>query len=162
MEWFDNAIHCDSNLYYFCIPGSTSLVRVIPPLLFLPLTNSELRLTYMAKEPTSTNNKHITWLLLTVNCVTSPHIRKLTDIQETRHVTATYCWYVTSSLLCQLPDIGKTQLALLLLARVMFTELLLGNVLIKYVTICYCCHGSRVHLGTQAPPLRQSSYNIRG
>jgi hypothetical protein len=42
-----------------------------------------------------------------------------------------------SPLLCQLPDTRKTQLALLLRARIMFTELLPGNVLIKYTTILF-------------------------
>jgi hypothetical protein len=40
-------------------------------------------------------------------------------------------------MLCQLPDTRKTQLAVLLRARIVFTELLPGNELIKYATVLY-------------------------
>jgi hypothetical protein len=42
---------------------------------------------------------------------------------------------VTSPLLRQLPDTWKTQLSLVLRARIVFTELLPGNALIRYATI---------------------------
>jgi hypothetical protein len=58
---------------------------------------------------------------------------------NTCHVTVTYCWCVTSPILCQLPDTWKTQLALLLWACIVFRELLPGKALIKYATILCIC-----------------------
>jgi hypothetical protein len=77
-------------------------------------------LTYIAKGRTSTNRKHISHdpypQLL---CDVTTHAQADRHAGNTCHVMATYCWCVTSLLL--------RQLALLLRARVMFTEALHGN-----------------------------------
>jgi hypothetical protein len=109
--------------YWTLLDSPLRFVHVIPPLLFhSSTTNSELY--------------HVTPTHCC--CVTSQHIHKLTDMQETCHVTATYCWCVMSPILRQLLDTRKTQLALLLRARIVFTELLSGNVLIKNATLFKC------------------------
>jgi hypothetical protein len=100
--------------------------------------NSKLRtlsLTYIAREQTSTNSKHISRALYPLLlCDITAHAQR-TDMQETCHVTTTYCWRVMSPLLRQLPHTQKTQLALLVWACIVFIELLPGNTLIKYATI---------------------------
>jgi hypothetical protein len=108
------------------------------------MTNSELlSLTFIAEGLTSTNSKYISRdpypLLL---CHVIAHAQ-LMETQETRHVTATHCWCVTSLILRQLPDTQKTQLALLMQACIVFTELLPGNTLIKYITIFSLCSDER-------------------
>jgi hypothetical protein len=109
---------------------------MIPPLLFLSTTNSELPLTYTAEGPTSTNSKHISrdpYSLLLCDVTAHPQADGLAG--NTCHVTAAYYWCVTSPILCQLSDTRKTQLVLLLWAHIVFTELLPGNELIKYATL---------------------------
>jgi hypothetical protein len=111
------------------LTSSNSLTRVLLPLLFLSLSD-ELRtpnsLIQLRDRHWPTVN---TYHVIPTHCcsVMSLHTHKLMDRQETCHMTATYCWCVMSPLVLQL--------ALLLRARIVFTEMLPFNTLIRYATV---------------------------